>query len=274
MNIIDIIKYFILGLVQGIAEILPISSSGHLALLQQLLAVNPDNEAGFAIFVHFASLVALVIFFRAIIWQIIKGFVLFVFKKAPEHKQDFWLGVYIIVASIPAALVGFLLEERIDAIFNNLLVIGLGFLFTATILFLWPKFGKKNTDKLTMKHAMITGLFQAIGIIPGVSRSGITITGAKISGLEEKSAKQFAFLLFVPIALGSFVISMFDISTLSNIQGATLGYYLIAMATAFIFTLLALLFIFKKFQFKHAKYFGIYLVVIGLFTLFVASMGV
>lgn len=273
MHIIDIIKYFVLGLVQGIAEILPISSSGHLALLQQLFAVNPDNEAGFAIFVHFASLVALVIFFHKIIWQIIKGFVLFIFKKASEHKQDFWMGIYIIVASIPAALVGFLLEDRIDAIFSNLMVVGLGFLFTATLLFLWPKFGKKTTGQLTIKHAIVTGLFQAIGIIPGVSRSGITITGAKISGLEEKSAKQFAFLLFVPIALGSFVVSLFDINTLSGVQGATLGYYLIAMAASFIFTMLALLFIFKKFQFKHAKYFGIYLVAIGLFTLFVASMG-
>jgi len=274
MGIIDIIKYFVLGLVQGIAEILPISSSGHLVLLQQLLSVNPENEASFAIFVHFASLLALVIFFRTIIWQIIKGFVLFIFKKAKEHKQDFWMGIYIIVASIPAALVGFLLEDQLDAIFSNLMIVGLGFLFTATILFLWPKFGKKTTEKLTMKTAIITGLFQAIGIIPGVSRSGITITGAKISGLEEKSAKQFAFLLFVPIALGSFVISLFDINTLANIQGVTLRYYLIAMVSAFMFTLLALLFIFKKFQFKHAKYFGIYLVVIGLFTLFVASMGV
>lgn len=274
MNFIEALKYFLLGLVQGLAEILPISSSGHLALVQLMLGVNTDNEAGFAIFVHFASLVALVIYFRRIIWQIIKGFVLFIFKKNPIYKQDFLLGIYVIIASIPAALVGFLLKDQIDMIFSTLLLVGLGFIVTAILLFLWPRFGKKTTGEIKLKHALFAGLFQAFGVLPGISRSGITITGAKISGLEEESAKRFAFLLFIPVALGGFIISLFDVGALLSAGGPALGYYSIAMVSAFAFTLLALIFIFKKFHYRHAKYFAIYLTIIGIFTLFIGVMGV
>ena len=272
MNWITALKYLLLGLVQGLAEILPISSSGHLALLQYLLQVNADQEALFAIFVHFASLLAVSIFFFKTIVMLIKGFFIYIFKKEPLYKNDFWMGIYIIVASIPAAIVGFLLEDLVAGLFGDLLFVGIGFLITATILFLWPIIGKNNEEKLTIKHALTAGLFQAIGILPGVSRSGITITGAKLSGLKEEPAKKFAFLLFIPIALGSFVLSLSDISLIFETETSLIIYFILAMVAAFVFTYLALLFIFKKFHYSQAKYFAIYLVAIGSLTIILSLL--
>ncbi|MFA5235917.1 MAG: undecaprenyl-diphosphate phosphatase [Bacilli bacterium] len=267
MNIVTFLKYLLLGIVQGIAEILPISSSGHLALLQQLLQTNPDQEATFAIFLHFASLVALVIFFWKLILRVIGGFFLFIFKKDARRKDDFWLAVYIVVASIPAGIVGFLLSDAIEGLFGDLLYVGIGFLVTATILFLWPLLGSNRDEKYRFKHIIMAGLFQVIGILPGISRSGMTITGAKVGGLKETPAKEFAFLLFLPVALGSFVFSLGDFETIFASSGPTLVYFLSAMVAAGVFTYLSLLFIFKKFHYNQAKYFAIYLVALGVLTI-------
>jgi len=264
---IELLKYLLLGIVQGIAEILPISSSGHLALLQSVLNVNPDSEAVFAIFLHFASLVALVIFFWKTLWVIVKGFFRYIFKKDVASKTDFWLGVYIIVASIPAALVGVLLEDVISDLFSQLLYVGIGFLITATILLLWPLFGKNVDSEIGWKHVLFAGLFQAIGIVPGISRSGITITGAKVAGLKEEPAKKFAFLLFVPIALGSFILGLGDVGAIFTSAPDAVINYGLAMVAAFIFTYSALLFIFYKFKYSHAKYYGAYLIIVGIFTI-------
>jgi undecaprenyl-diphosphatase len=267
MEIITLLKYLLLGLVQGIAEILPISSSGHLALLQYLLEINADQEATFAIFLHLASLVALVIFFWKTIIRVIGGFFLFIFKKDATRKDDFWLAVYIVVASIPAGVIGVLFSDTIEGFFGELLYVGIGFLVTAVILFLWPVLGSNRDEKYRWKHIVAAGLFQVVGILPGVSRSGMTITGAKIGGLKEPQAKEFAFLLFLPVALGSFAVSLGDVGAIFNADSVSLIYYLSAMVAAGIFTYLALVFIFKRFHYGQAKYFAIYLVAVGILTL-------
>jgi len=264
---IELLKYLLLGIVQGIAEILPISSSGHLALLQQLLNVNAANEAVFAIFLHFASLMALVIFFYKTIWQIIKGFFIFIFKRDQKYKGDFMMALYIVGASIPAAVVGFLLEDAIGSIFGSLLYVGIGFLITAAILFAWPFIGRAKDEQVGWKHVLWAGLFQAFGVLPGVSRSGVTITGAKLGGLQETEAKKFAFLLFIPIALGSFVLSLTDVAQIVNADRSALINYGAAMIAAFIFTYAALALIFRQFRYAHAKYYAIYLTLIGIFAI-------
>ncbi len=267
MNIVTLLKYLVLGLVQGIAEILPISSSGHLALLQQLLQTNADNEATFAIFLHVASLVALVIFFWKLIIRVIGGFFRFIFKKDATRKNDFWLAVYIVLASIPAGVIGVLFSDTIEGLFGQLLYVGIGFLITALILFLWPILGSNRDETYRFRHIIAAGLFQVLGILPGVSRSGMTITGAKISGLKEAQAKEFAFLLFLPVALGSFVFSLGDFKTIFETSWITLFYYAAAMVAAGVFTYLSLRFIFKKFHYGQAKYFAIYLVAVGILTI-------
>lgn len=263
----DILIYIFLGILQGISEVLPISSSGHLALAQSVLNVNADNEALFAIFLHFASLLALLIFFRKLIWQMIVGSYLYIFKKDQTKKDDFMLVVYVIVASIPVGIVGVLFEEEINSIFSNLLYIGIFFLITALILYLISFLKAEGNDKITFKSAIIVGLFQLLGIFPGISRSGITMSGGKVAKLSNDKAKQFAFLLFIPVAFGSFVFSLGDFAAISQAGGSTIILYIISMIFTFIFTYLALEFIFKKFSIKHYKYFAIYMVFIGVLTI-------
>ncbi len=266
-SFIDILKYLLLGFVQGVAEILPISSSGHLALFQSLLGVNAGNEDVFAIFVHFASLVALLIFFRKLVWRLIKGTCLFLFKKDKAYKHDFLLVVYLVIATIPAALLGYLFEDFFTAKFGNLLFIGIAFIVTAGILFGISFIKDSKNDTYTWKNTLIAGLFQVIGIFPGISRSGITMSGGKIAGLSNDKAKEFAFLLFIPVAAGSFILSLGDVSLILQAQSSTVILYGLSALASGAFTFLALLYIFKRFSIKHYKYFSIYLIVVGIFTI-------
>lgn len=266
-KVIEILKYLFLGFLQGVCEILPISSSGHLMVAQKMLNINENATATFTILLHFASLLALLIYFRKVIGQILKGIWYYLFKRNKEYKEDFMLAVYVIIASIPVGIVGVLFEDKVESIFSNLLFVGISFIFTAFVLLLVSNLKNKGEEKVTLKSALITGFAQLIGIFPGVSRSGMTMSGARVSGLEEKKAKEFAFLLFIPVAVGSFIFSLDDAKVLFSSGSDILILSIISMISTFIFTYLALLFIFKKFENKHYKYFSIYLVCIGIFTI-------
>ncbi|HMM01228.1 MAG TPA: undecaprenyl-diphosphate phosphatase [Bacilli bacterium] len=269
---LEYIKYFILGLVQGVAEILPISSSGHLALAESLLQIqfSGNQLEVFTVFLHFASLLALIIFMWPIIIRLIKGVFTYLFThdsaKRSLSKPDFMTFIYLVVASIPVAVVGVFLEDKVASIFGNLLFIGIDFAVTGLILlavsFLFKKPGQAT---YTWKNTFIAGLFQCIGVMPGISRSGITMSGAKIAGLDDNHAKEFAFLLFIPVALGSFV---FSLDNLSDLAGSSqIPLYITGMVAAFIFTLLALKYIFKRFSTKQYPYFAYYMFAISLFTI-------
>jgi undecaprenyl-diphosphatase len=264
---IDILKYLFLGIVQGITEIIPVSSSGHLALFQSLLNVNPGEEVGFAIFVHFASLLALIIFFFPIILKMITGLYMFLFKKDKSRKDDAMLVLYLIIATIPAALVGFFAEEYIEGLFGKLLYVGIAFIMTSIILQILVFLKTKNEKQYTFKNTIFAGIFQVLGIIPGISRSGVTLLGSRVGGLEQSKAKEFTFLLFIPIALGSFIVKLFSINELFSASNDLFLLYSVAMVASFIFTYLGLIYIFKKFKIIHARYFSFYLVIIGIFTI-------
>ena len=272
VSLIELLKYLFLGIIQGIAEILPISSSGHLAVAQYLMAVNYDNEALFAIFVHFASLLALLIYFRELIIRVIVNFFTYLTSKDIAEKQkakpDFMLAIYLVVASIPVAFIGLFFEDMVTELFDQLLFIGIGFLITALTLLFVGLFSKHRVNSTyTFKNTIITGLFQCIGILPGISRSGITMSGGRIAGLDNQKSKEFAFLLFIPVAAGSFILSLTDISVALSSGAELFIYYGVAMVAAFVFTYLALVFIFKKFSIKAYKYFAIYMFVIAALTI-------
>lgn len=272
VSLIELLKYLFLGIIQGIAEILPISSSGHLAVAQYLMAVNYDNEALFAIFVHFASLLALLIYFRELIIRVIVNFFTYLTSKDIAEKQkakpDFMLAIYLVVASIPVAFIGLFFEDMVTDLFGQLLFIGIGFLITALTLLFVGLFSKHRVNSTyTFKNTIITGLFQCIGILPGISRSGITMSGGRIAGLDNQKSKEFAFLLFIPVAAGSFILSLTDISVALSSGAELFIYYGVAMVAAFVFTYLALVFIFKKFSIKAYKYFAIYMFVIAALTI-------
>jgi undecaprenyl-diphosphatase len=236
------------------------------------MAVNYDNEALFAIFVHFASLLALLIYFRELIIRVIVNFFTYLTSKDVAEKQkakpDFMLAIYLVFASIPVAFIGLFFEDMVTDLFSQLLFIGIGFLITALTLLFVGLFSKHRVNSTyTFKNTIITGLFQCIGILPGISRSGITMSGGRIAGLDNQKSKEFAFLLFIPVAAGSFILSLTDISVALSSGAELFIYYGVAMVAAFVFTYLALVFIFKKFSIKAYKYFAIYMFVIAALTI-------
>ena len=212
------IQAAILGLAQGLSEFLPISSSGHLALLQYFFGINADNVLPFAVLLHFGTLVSVFIVYWKDIVDLIKelGAVIkdiFTGKGLRINANPTRrLGFMIIVATIPTAVIGLLFNDLFNAMYLSLVAIGIGLLITGTILVIAERMGKSNKTVKEMKfrHAVFVGLMQGVAICPGVSRSGSTLFGGLISGLNREFAVKFAFLISIPSILGSVILEAPD----------------------------------------------------------------
>ncbi len=196
----------ILGLAQGLSEFLPISSSGHLALLQYFFDVSADNVLPFAVLLHLGTLVSVFIVYWKDIVELVKelGAVIkdiFTGKGLRINANPTRrLGFMIIVATIPTAIIGLLFNDAFAALYLSLVSIGIGLLITGTILMIAEKMGKSNKSVKEMKfrNAVFVGIMQGIAICPGISRSGSTLFGGLISGLNKEFAVKFAFLISIP----------------------------------------------------------------------------
>lgn len=208
----------ILGLAQGLSEFLPISSSGHLALLQYFFDVSADNVLPFAVLLHLGTLVSVFIVYWKDIVELVKelGAVIkdiFTGKGLRINANPTRrLGFMIIVATIPTAIIGLLFNDAFAALYLSLVSIGIGLLITGTILMIAEKMGKSNKSVREMKfrNAVFVGIMQGIAICPGISRSGSTLFGGLISGLNKEFAVKFAFLISIPSILGSVIIEAPD----------------------------------------------------------------
>ncbi|MCE5214565.1 MAG: undecaprenyl-diphosphatase UppP [Methanobacterium sp.] len=219
----DIIQAIILGIVQGLTEFLPISSSAHLVLVPQLIGVNypnPEAAVAFDTILHVGTLVAVIGFFWKEIIAIIKAFIssiLDIFRgkfiknlKEDSFKRLTWL---LIVGSIPAGFAGILFEKQFDALFSNFAAVGFFLIITGILLYLAEQVesGNKKIKDISFKNALIIGIFEALAIAPGISRSGATISAGLFSGLERKLAARFSFLLSIPAILGAVAVQIKDI---------------------------------------------------------------
>ncbi len=184
------LNQIILAVIQAVTEFLPVSSSGHLAFVSNLI---DKLDVFFFTVLHLASLIAVLIFTRKEIFQLLS------FNK--KYRK---LWIYLIIATIPAVLFGGFFKSQIEATFASFLFLGIAFLFTGTILFL-TKFSNRKS-RINFKNSLIIGLFQLFALFPGVSRSGMTISSALISGIDREKATKFSFLLFIPLAIGAFIL--------------------------------------------------------------------
>jgi len=192
------IEAIILGIIQGLTEFLPVSSSGHLELAKVIFGDNsvPKESLTFTVILHFATALSTLVIFRKDVLEIIKG--LFQFKK----NEEFIFSVKIIISMIPATIIGLMFEKELEAFFNgNVLLVGFMLLITGLLLFLADK--AKNTDKnVSYLNALIIGVSQAIAMLPGISRSGATISTSVLLGVDRTKAARFSFLMVVPVILG------------------------------------------------------------------------
>jgi len=208
----------ILGLVQGLAEFLPISSSGHLALLQNFFGISAENVLPFTVLMHLGTLFSVFfIYWKDIVELIIELFAtirdLFTGKglrinSSPTRR----LGFMIIVATIPTAIIGLLFEDYFEKLYVSIIGIACGLIFTGIILLIAERTGKGDRSIMDIKfrHAVFVGIMQGIAICPGVSRSGSTLFGSLLSGLDRNMAVKFAFLISIPSILGSVIMEAPD----------------------------------------------------------------
>lgn len=256
----NIFQYILLGFVQGFTEPLPISSSGHLFIFQEILNISIPNIT-FEIFVNTGSLIAIIIYFWADLWLLIKG----IFTLNKYHIR---YGLLLITSTLPLLFVGILLILLQFNIEISITIVSISLLFTGSLLFAisYKKNGKKTIDTMTFKDAFIIGCGQTIAIIPGVSRSGMTIITGLFVGLKSEVIFLYSFMLYIPASIGAAIFSLILISKnlilLSSIPYYFSSFIIAIFATYIGLKLLRFLIIKNKF-----KYFAIYCWTIGIILL-------
>jgi undecaprenyl-diphosphatase len=199
------INAIILGLVQGLTEFLPVSSSAHLRIVGELLGIKNDPGAAFTAIIQLGTEAAVIVYFAADLWRIISRWFLALFGRIPRNDPDAKMGWFIIIGSVPIVLLGVLFQNAIETTFRSLWIIAATLIVFGILLGIADRVGAKSRRlrELNVPHSVIFGLAQALALIPGVSRSGGTITAGLFMGYERKAAARYSFLLAIPAVLGS-----------------------------------------------------------------------
>ena len=276
--VVEIIKAIIFGIVEGITEWLPISSTGHLILVEQFLKfkeVSPEFWNMFQVVIQFGAILAVVVLYFKKIWPFTKN-------KEKAIKKNGLLSYFdknimnlwgkILVGCIPAAIIGLLFDDVFEALFYNpfciaiaLIVFGIAFIIVEN----WrkdKKSAKEKSSQITYKDALIIGCFQLLAaIFPGTSRSGATIIGGLLIGLSRPNAAEFTFYLAVPVMFGA---SLLKIANASNFTGTEIALLILGMITAFIVSLWIIKFLMNYIKKHDFKVFGWYRIILGALLLF------
>ena len=255
------IEAIVLGIIQGLTEFLPVSSSGHLELAKAILGDNsvPKESLAFTVVLHFATALSTLVIFRKEVFQIFKG--LFQFKWNEETQ----FSLNIIVSMIPAGLIGYYFNDQMESLFDKQILLVGFMLFVTALLLLLADRAKDTTKKVSFFNAIVIGVSQAIAILPGISRSGATISTSVLLGIDRAKAARFSFLMVVPLIIGKMVkdIAGGDFETNS---AETLP-LLVGFAAAFISGLLACKWMIALVKKSKLTYFSIYCAIVGLIAI-------
>lgn len=260
MNEIDVI---ILGIIQGLTEFLPVSSSGHLEITRKLLDTNqlPSENLLMTSVLHFATAISTILVFRNDIFDLFKG----LFKKKDKSSRIYI--IKILIAIIPAGLVGFLLSDEIELLFSgNMILVGVMLIITGLLLFL-TKIIKSKNFKLSHKHAFIIGLSQAFAIIPGISRSGATICTSIFLGNNKSEAAKFSFLIVIPVIFGAILKDVLSGDMFNN--DIKISMLFIGFISSFVTGILACKLMLKIVANNNLIYFSFYCFILGIISIFI-----
>jgi len=248
----------LLGLIQGLTEFLPVSSSGHLELGNVLLGVKSSNNLLFAVIVHAATALSTIVVYRKDILEILSGLLEF------KWNESWDFSLKIIISMIPVGIVGILFEDQIESFFSgNILLVGCMLLVTASLL-LFTHFKKPGTKEVTWLNSIIIGFAQALAIMPGISRSGSTIATALLLGTDKEKATRFSFLMVLLPILGASLLKLKDYIQNPSIGDQITAFPLIlGFLTAFISGFLACKWMIRIVKKGKLTYFAIYCAIIG-----------
>lgn len=267
----------ILGIVQGVGEFLPISSTGHLILVEKLLGVSQDTYGlTFDAALHMGTLVAVVWYFRSDIFRLITSVYSLICTRCVD-TQEKKLALYLTVATIPAVFFGLLFEDVVEGVLRSPIVVAVSLILFSGVLWYVEKFGskKKDLEHMSLRDSIIIGFSQSIALIPGVSRSGITIASGMFQGLSRVDAARFTFLLSIPIIAGAggikFVSVVVDALS-GRMSGSELSFFGVGIFFSGVFGYLSIAYL-LKFLTKHGLYpFIIYRVILGVVVLAVSLL--
>ena len=233
----------LLGLVQGLTEFLPVSSSGHLMIFKELLGADGEGFLDFTVTVHFATVLATIVVFWSVIWKLLKGFFQFKYNDETDYVCK------ILVSLIPVALVGFLFKDQVDALFSGSLTqVGVGLCITAALLWVSDSAGRRfkvpvardQRNGISYWQAFTVGVAQAFAVVPGVSRSGSTIATGLLTGVKRESMAQFSFLMVLIPIIGEQSLDILKVATGHEVLAGSVG--VVALALGFVAAFLSGLF--------------------------------
>jgi len=199
---LSVFEALLLGLVQGVTEFLPVSSDGHLTVLSYLFGLDMKSILPFKVMLHAATALAMLVFFVPTIWRLLRGLGA---RETAQRKGSWQMVLFIVIASIPAGVIGYTIGDRLESAFSTPLLIGLMMLVSGGVIF-GTRYERGDGGMVTWWRALLVGLAQAVGIIPAISRSGATIATGLYVGMERRAAFEFSFLLAIPAILGAFVL--------------------------------------------------------------------
>ena len=271
-----ILQAFILGIVQGITEFLPISSSGHLVIIPFIFGWQIPSEQifPFDVLVQMGTLLAVIIYFWKDLVRLIAAFIKSLANKQPFATQDARFGWYLILATIPAVVGGLLLKDAVESFFHSISATAIFLFVTAILLAGSELIGKqqKELNQLGWVNALIIGFFQLLSIFPGVSRSGSTIAGGVFQNFKREDAARFSFLMSIPVMLGAGLLSLLDLFKIPNLTNFT-TVLLVGFVTAAIVGLISIHWLLRYLINHKLSVFAIYCALLSILLLIINSIG-
>ncbi|NNF19258.1 MAG: undecaprenyl-diphosphate phosphatase [Flavobacteriaceae bacterium] len=257
----ELIDAIILGIIQGLTEFLPVSSSGHLEIGKALLGDNsvPEDSLLFTVVVHFATALSTLVVFRKDVWEILHGLFQFRWNEQTQFSMK------IIISMIPAVFIGLVFETQLEALFGGNIVL-VGFMLWVTALLLYLADRAKDTGKpVSFRNSLVIGISQAIAMLPGVSRSGATISTSVLLGIDKTRAARFSFLMVVPLIFGKIAKDLF--SGELTYQGGQSMVMAAGFLAAFISGMIACTWMIRLVRNSKLTYFAVYCLIVGSLAL-------
>lgn len=266
---LNLLKSVLYGIIEGITEWLPISSTGHMILLDEWLKVEGIYGKSFwdlfLVVIQLGAIIAVVLCFFSKLWPFSK-------TKTSEEKKDTWrLWLNVLIACVPAAIIGLLLDDWLNEHFYNFTTVAIMLIVYGVLFIIIEIFNKKRTFKITdckqitWKLALIIGLVQLLALIPGTSRSGVTILGAMLIGLNRETSAEFSFFLSIPVMFGASLLKIVKFFIEGNaITGAQLTFLGVGCIVAFLVSIVVIKFLLKYIKGHDFKVFGIYRIILGI----------
>ena len=260
MKIIELLKYIFLSIIQGVGEILPISSSGHLVLFRKILKLNIEGME-VELILHLASIFALFIFYRKTIGELLKGMYFYLVKKDKNYKKEVICIRGMIISLMPTCLIGYFANDYLNYFLKYSFLIGFFLILNGlNLLMVKDKYGNKSIEELSLFSFFKIGLGQCLGLVPGISRSGVTLSMCYREKMSKEDSEMFTFLMLFPLVAGSLLL---------NINGFSFDYNLtvliaISFIVTFLVTLLSLNLLSSIVRKGKLYYFSYYCIIIGV----------